>query len=254
MNNFHNAPDETVHEVRKNMKKLRALLKLLHYFLPNKLYKKLNNQFRDTAKAFANARDAKVRWDTALFFILNDKWPDTARFISYLYKKEYEEAMTRLTNEQAKLDLAKEKIPKAKHIINNLSIKDISDEQFFWKLKKVFYNSEQKYIKALKRQDDEQYHKWRKKIKQLMYEISLVPKIDQYFPELFEEKLDDLSDLLGGEHDLAMFKTSLINKKHFCELSLPEQEKLLASVNERKSEIRNQANWLGNEIYVNFRL
>src|SRR3954471_12662774 len=52
--------DETVHEVRKSLKRLRALLRLLRHALGPDEYRRENRALRDTARPLGEVRDAKV--------------------------------------------------------------------------------------------------------------------------------------------------------------------------------------------------
>src|SRR4051812_47783318 len=53
-----------VHETRKRLKRLRALLRLVRPAIGEGVYARVNAAFRDTAKRLAAARDAKVLADT----------------------------------------------------------------------------------------------------------------------------------------------------------------------------------------------
>ena len=48
--------EEAVHEARKDMKKLRALLRLVRGELGDRVYGAENTCFRDTARGFSHAR------------------------------------------------------------------------------------------------------------------------------------------------------------------------------------------------------
>src|SRR5690349_17569591 len=52
--------DDTVHEVRKSLKRLRALLRLLRHSLGRDEYRRENLALRDAARPLAVVRDAKV--------------------------------------------------------------------------------------------------------------------------------------------------------------------------------------------------
>ena len=56
--------DEVVHEVRKQLKKVRAALRLLRKALGSRTYDRENTVFRNAARPFTEVRDAKVLMDT----------------------------------------------------------------------------------------------------------------------------------------------------------------------------------------------
>src|SRR5262245_58184961 len=53
-------PEESVHEARKDMKKLRALLRLVRGELGNEDYRRENSCFRDASARLSGVRDADV--------------------------------------------------------------------------------------------------------------------------------------------------------------------------------------------------
>ena len=57
-------PVEAVHEARKDMKKLRATLKLVRPVIGEEVYERENGRFRDAGRALSDVRDAQVRAET----------------------------------------------------------------------------------------------------------------------------------------------------------------------------------------------
>ena len=55
---------EAVHGARKDMKKLRTVLRLLRGRLGKRRYRRGNARFRDAARALSGARDAEVKLAT----------------------------------------------------------------------------------------------------------------------------------------------------------------------------------------------
>ena len=56
--------EEAVHEARKDMKKLRALLRLVRDELGDDVYRRENVSFRDAGRRLAGARDSQVLLET----------------------------------------------------------------------------------------------------------------------------------------------------------------------------------------------
>src|SRR5918999_3919048 len=54
------SPEEAVHEARKDMKKLRALLRLVRGEVGDKTYRRESDAFRDAGRELAGVRDADV--------------------------------------------------------------------------------------------------------------------------------------------------------------------------------------------------
>ena len=57
-------PASAVHEARKDLKKLRSLLRLARPALGSELYRRENERFRDLGRALSETRDAEVKLQT----------------------------------------------------------------------------------------------------------------------------------------------------------------------------------------------
>src|SRR5919106_3312410 len=57
-------PDAAVHEARKDLKKLRSVLRLVRHEVGDDLYRRENARFRDAGRALSGARDAQVKLET----------------------------------------------------------------------------------------------------------------------------------------------------------------------------------------------
>src|SRR6266480_3325979 len=58
------SPADAVHEARKDMKKLRAVVRLARDELGDEVYRRENECFRDAARRLSGVRDADVMLDT----------------------------------------------------------------------------------------------------------------------------------------------------------------------------------------------
>jgi hypothetical protein len=56
--------DEVVHEVRKSLKKIRAVLRLVRPVIGEKVYRRENTCFRDAARPLTEVRDARILIET----------------------------------------------------------------------------------------------------------------------------------------------------------------------------------------------
>ena len=58
-------PHRAIHQARKEMKKIRALLRLLRYQIGEENYREANRYFRDAARLISDTRDVTAGWETA---------------------------------------------------------------------------------------------------------------------------------------------------------------------------------------------
>ena len=64
-------------------------------------------------------------------------------------------------------------------------------------------------VEQPKANSDERIHEWRKRVKELMYQLRLLAPIDPHRIKKLTERLEDLDDALGGDHDLAVLRVHL---------------------------------------------
>ena len=66
--------EKTVHEARKDLKKMRALLRLVRADLGKRTYRSENQRYRDAGRRLSAARDAEVKLET--LSALQEHFPD----------------------------------------------------------------------------------------------------------------------------------------------------------------------------------
>jgi CHAD domain-containing protein len=187
-----------VHEARKDLKKLRSLLRLARPALGSKLYRRENGRFRDLGRALSDARDAEVKLQT-LGALRNAG-------VAADGIDEYKQALAR---ERAAAEATEETLDEA--IAELESARDALDE---WDLNgwrptgkglRRAYRRGRKALAAVRAEpSDAAVHEWRKRSKDLWYHLRL---LRDGRPEVLAPAADrahELSDLIGDHHDLAV--------------------------------------------------
>jgi len=193
-----------VHEVRKNFKKIRALLKLIRYSIDNEIYKKENYFFRDLGRILSPARDADVNVETLAKL--------TGRY------KNLEQAGLNKLNEYFEQQSYHKKLYglKTKNVPNVIkkSLIEFRGRDLPWAdlphrfstisggLEKVYSKGQKKAAKAYKQNNGEHFHEWRKEAKYLRYHLDFLSVLWPDMMQATENALHDLTDLLGLDHDL----------------------------------------------------
>ncbi len=196
-----------VHDVRKDMKKLRAVLRLVRDELGDKRYRVENARYRDAARLLSRSRDAEVKLETLTG--LRRHYGDEVPALEEL-QETLEQERERLSGQ---LDAAEvgERIEQAAQAIERggEAIGDWPLETSGWKL--VRSGLERSYRRGRERlrqvRDDptpEAVHDWRKRVKDLWYHLRLLRDM---WPEALKGAADqahELSELLGDHHDLTV--------------------------------------------------
>ncbi len=195
-----------VHNARKCFKRVRSILRLLRTELGNAVYKKENKWFGHISRQLSSVRDAQAMVEA--FDRLSATYPELS-----VNKKQLPVRDWLVERQQSISD---------KHInINKLSQeiakdlrKNIPKRVDKWKFKhsgfkvlavgfdRNYRRGRQCMKKASRNGIDELFHDWRKRVKDLWYHCTLLRDMCPDFLDERIAQLDELSDILGAEHDL----------------------------------------------------
>jgi CHAD domain-containing protein len=256
------APDrdrhDAVHEVRKNCKKLRGLLRLIRPRAP-KLYKAENKHFRDAAASLSGIRDAEAALES--YDALLDAFDGEVdrqglaplRRALTLHKEHLAENVTDL---DARLDAFGERMHEARKRVSDWRIPSDNPN----KGKRGFGLLEGGLAKTYKRgrkamdaaYDDpgvETFHEWRKRAKYLRYHLRLLRPAWPRLLKRTRSEVKTLGDLLGDDHDFAVLEEVLTTALG-DDADPARMEILRALMRQRSIQLRDQAYWLGRRIYA----
>ena len=249
---FQTEDDESVaiHSVRKDIKKLRALLRLVRKCLEKGEYRRSMADLRSAADIFAAVRDAKVRNDT--FSSLIDKYGDQLpaaasrkmkQQLQSTYSHEVETCMKKgCRNELHRIFASIEKR------IDKWRI------QHTWESIGAGVNSSyrlgrKRFAGALESQSVECFHEWRKRAKDLWYHVRLLRPLWPGYFEMLACELERLSDALGEDHDLAVLHDTFLEPLHDKigkDILQPFNQAIQASQN----ELRVRCIHIGRRVYA----
>lgn len=243
--------DDSIHETRKNFKKLRAILRLVRFELGHDLYKKENVLFRDTGRIISGIRDAAVMVETT----------------DYLRKK-YSKEISREDFKQLRKNLSlsarrvRAQFKKNEELIEAI-IKILSkhrDEIRKWPLRKksfkqlvpgiqLVYERGQNALAAAKRNPSaENFHEWRKRAKYLWYHTRILEDAWPEYMNILSNKLSELSDVLGLEHDVSELRNLLLKETSLFE-DKEVQSKLFNFIGQERLYLQAEARSIAPYIY-----
>lgn len=241
-----------VHEIRKNLKKSRALLRMVRLELGEESFKAENQFLRNAGRMISEIRDAAANLET--LDKMEERYAKSIKpsFFEQIRKqlKKHKRILTRklLTEEQLLLKL-REQLKNGKARIQNWPIADTIWVETVPSLAKVYKRGYNAKENVLKDPTVDGYHEWRKRVKYKMYILRLLEPAWPLVINAFERELQVLSDYLGDDHDLAVLKTALEERKFQFENK--KQHKLFDSIVREHSEFyRKQAKALGRKMYA----
>ncbi|HEY6731050.1 MAG TPA: CHAD domain-containing protein [Solirubrobacterales bacterium] len=204
----------SIHAARKDLKKLRAVLRLVRAELGKKVYRTENRRFRDAGRRLAQSRDAEVKRETlgALRERFDDEFPsDLAATWLAALERERNEIIEGVSGGDAD-SLIAEMIATVEAGREEISRWPLESDS--WELVEAgLLQSYRRSRRAMKRTRSnpapENVHEWRKRAKDLWYQLRILR--DAWPPVITAtaEQAHELADLLGDHHDLAVLADDL---------------------------------------------
>lgn len=240
------AADEAVHEARKSVKKLRALLRLVRPELGAHTYDDFNRSLRDAARLLSQVRDAAAVLES-FDKLVEEKELDSARFTAVRARlAERRESGHGVSSRRDVMTRAEADL---QQLLANVERWELPDEG--WQLVSAgFRDIYQRGGRALKRAaahpSAEHFHEWRKQVKYHWYHLRFLAPLWPGLIKAHAEELEQLSDWLGDEHDLSVLKGHVLAWEQADDLPIAELQR---AMDERTEELRVRALALGSRVY-----
>ena len=196
--------EEAVHEARKDMKKLRALLRLVRGELGDRVYAFENTCFRDTARELSGVRDADVM--LATLGDLEERYGELpgagGRLRPALVAHRFRTSAGSLHPARAAIDALAE----AGDRVADWPLETDGFEAFEEGLGRIYRQGRRDFRAARKAPTPERMHEWRKRAKDLWYHLQLLEEGWKPVISALADEAHELSDRLGDEHDLTVLR------------------------------------------------
>jgi CHAD domain-containing protein len=196
-----NGKDSPVHETRKHLKKARAALRLVRGEIDRDIWKREDRSLGKVGQLISEVRDAEVRLQTVR----------QLREFTRGKKRSFEETEELLAFE---LDSflaafsewpreAEERLCETLERIRKWPLEKLSCKRLRENVQKTYKRGRQVLARAIKKTTTENLHAFRKREKELWYQLRLLrPLAPAVFRELNDE-LKTIGEYLGQVHDLA---------------------------------------------------
>jgi CHAD domain-containing protein len=238
--------DAAVHKARKDLKKLRSLLRLVRGELRRSEYRTENARYRDAGRLLSDLRDADVKLETLATLI--ERFDDLSGLDDFAGM---------LHRQRAREDDRRDDAVAAAAA----AIDEGGDAVEGWRLPSGRWNpigdgfarSYRRGRRAYRRVrdgdgTDEAVHEWRKRAKDLWYHLRVVRPAWRAVLEPAADEAHKLGDLLGDHHDLALLSEDA--RAHPECFDDGAGKALLSAIRARQEELLEQAIPLGALIYA----
>jgi CHAD domain-containing protein len=234
---------EAVHGARKEIKKLRALFRLVRGEISASQYRKVVKALRAAAIRLAATRDARV----TLKAFENLNGCPAARFagIEGVLKKHAHREARRFDQNDAVTRVAR-LLRKAGRRADHLKITATGWPAIAPGLSRSYQRGREFYRRLRRKPVTEKFHDWRKHVKDLWYYSCLLQPVWVAAREMRDE-LELLGEQLGEEHDLLLLQQFVAER---CATEAVETNALNGLIDARRKRLRAAALKLGARLYA----
>ena len=237
-----------VHETRKSLKRVRALLRLFRTGLGETTFRAENARFRDIGAMLSSARDSQVLIQTALKLETLPGQVSNAGLAAFK-KMLQEDGAENPPVPDAVIAEALEKLLKSAKSFRRLKVGGGDFDIVEGGLRRSYGKALKCFAAAYASPHDEAFHEWRKTVQQHWRHMALISRA---WPDHFASRVTAaraLSQLLGDDHDLAMLRAHLstLPTSRLPAMHVSEIERLTAA---RQQELRTEAAPRGRQLFV----
>ncbi len=233
-------PDKAVHEARKDMKKVRAVLRLARPQLSDKVYRRENARFREVARGLSGVRDGKAMLEALDGLVEHGLHRSTAGRL----RRELERHREGLSaHDGAAIEDVIEELESARAGVESWPLGPDRWKELEGGLRRIYRSGRRRMRDAERDPSTEALHKWRKRAKDLWYHLSL---LQEAWPAVLKAEADEahaLSDHLGDDHDLALLWEFALDRGL-------DSQRLYTAVEKRRGELQAGAFGLGRRLYA----
>lgn len=241
---------ETVHEVRKRCKEVRAALRLVRGVLPT--YSDENAHYRDTARLLSDIRDATALIETfddhVEPTVVDAEAADTVPLVDIRSRlaKRRDELSEEIDLNGRLADVRVELLDGAERA-DRLPIATDGYDAVAEGLRTSYRRGRERMADAYEDPSTEAFHEWRKRIKYHRYHTRLLRSVWPGPMKARRSELKTLSDVVGDEHDLAVFLETMHDESLFEPAT---RETLDTIITHRRSRLRRRARPIGERVFA----
>jgi CHAD domain-containing protein len=242
---------EAVHCARKDIKKVRAILRLVRTAIAKKAFCRLTKLSREAAKQLAVLRDAYIRakalHDLAHHF-KGQLAPGALRHVRTELRHGFEEEMKRFGKERTARAVER----RLHRVGKEMERLDVGGKG--WKalgpgVKRAYSEGRRVYRTMRKDASPENFHAWRKRAKDLWYQVTLLHPVWPEQMDAMARELEGLGEYLGNDHDLVVLRQA-VEEQCTGDGNERELETLNGLIEQRQRELRAAALALGARFYA----
>jgi len=243
--------NRAVHEVRREIKRARATLRLLREGIGDDAYHRENALMRDAARPLTPVRDAKVLPET-----LRRLDPGTGAkrntFVQHLHRvlgEEQRDIQLRLRPQD--LTAAAAVLRAIKRRLEAVPEARLNQAALSAGLERAYRSGRKAFVRVRHRPTDECLHEWRKQTKYFANQLEIVlPLSPKRLAKSYKSSLR-LAEHLGNDHDLALLNGKIFQHATGANAASRNDavEELISRLARQRKELQRNAYRLGRSLY-----
>ncbi|HEY6776014.1 MAG TPA: CHAD domain-containing protein [Thermoleophilaceae bacterium] len=235
------SPEEAVHEARKDMKKLRAVVRLVRAEIGDHAYRRENECFRDAGQELSGVRDADVMLSTLAK--LEGEIPDATAGDLRQALEAHKLRTAGGARQQASAQVVKI-LTTARRRVGRWPLDEDGFEAVAGGLERIYRRGRKDFRRARAEPTTENLHEWRKRAKDLWYHLTILRTAWPPVMDALADEAHSLSERVGDDHDLAVLLA-------WAEEHAPASAAAIgAPVERRRAELQAGAFELGARLYA----
>jgi CHAD domain-containing protein len=234
-----------VHETRKSLKRLRALLRLIRPAMGEQVFKAENSQLRDIGLSLSGARDRHVLLETV------DKLERAGRLGRKGLAETLRQTVAAANGEGAPLGTRQAllRLAEAKKRCANLQISGTGFEVVAPGLERSYRRARRAFSAAYREPSDEAFHEWRKGAQAHWRQMTLLSRAWPDYLGARAAEARNLSQLLGDDHDLAVL-VAFVHSDAGAALRGEQAALIERAARQRQGELRLTARPYGERLFA----
>jgi CHAD domain-containing protein len=203
---------DTIHQIRKGLKRVRAALRLVRDGLGTELYHQENFRLRDAARPLAILRDAQMlpeAWALLCHEFPQEIEPATVKTVRDALAANEKEVTRRLLTQDRVLARVGSAVDETLADVARWKLTQEAWTELEGGLRRVYRAGRRSRALATNTRTVEDLHEWRKQAKYLWHALELVEPAWRGHDKGLDDRFHELSTLLGRDHDLAVLRRTL---------------------------------------------
>jgi CHAD domain-containing protein len=244
--------DIRVHETRKSIKRLRALLRLYRGAIGLALFDLEDARLREIGRSLGQARDAVALGESLESLIQSASLTDRAHLADHL------PALTSALDDgrhaspdkvAAALRAAHDGLGAIRQRAASWSVGRSGWSAIAPGFRRTYARGRSSLTRALRRPSEKRIHTFRIDVKRHQYQLTLLEPVWPEPVKAFRHEVQRLGELLGQDHDLSLLEQRFEGVRERPELA-PVERALRSATDERHAGLRREAFDLAERVYA----